>query len=821
MRPYLAIIKDSFRAALASRVLYVLLGIITLLLMLIAPFHYREVLDWQVKINEHVQNPESFVKRLVDRKVNPDYPEITRIWDSFSEKLQTDLLATAEKIKNKDEGVSEEKDTEQELDESEDDPPRRRRGRRRGPDGENPFEDYPVFEQLIEEVNETIQDESFYRKEDWEGKSLNDEANGLIESMPLNEERSRRLNRLLIAEAMGASIRNGASTALDFYYLVWKIPFLSTNTTHQQFSSMFASNIPWFFDKFVMSIGLLIAILVTANIIPETFDPGSLNLLLSKPISRWGLLVAKFIGGCAFVALCSMYLFFGAWAWLGLGMGIWDQGILYSIPIYILAFAIYYSISTLIGIWYRSPILSVILTGLFWAICFLVGYSFFLFDNRMSNSEITKLVPVQEELLQVDPMSKVRAWDEKSNDWNTQLKAAMAQEQEVGIGVVLFFGPIGLPGGLGPVYDEESQSVLSGLINIAQGPAAMGQQDCHLSGTDKIDFKNIGRFPRDTVALFPSRKGPLAINGSGKVYRFKTEMIPELLADAENEDSKVTIEEPGESKSTSGRIEIFDEVSSTRTIVNGSHYVDLNRENEELLIYRKGKIHIFAPKDEAYEQRAELEIDTGVESTSMSCFVSYQGNTITLVLGNGQIITVDADAVKEKNGYLPESRSAIAQVEASPNGRWVAFVYKNGTCWLLDNESDSQISKANLRGQGTISCASFTNDSQLWIADRTDRATLYDLETNQQLKEVSPPGEWFANVYRYGLGPVYRVFPKPGELYKVATHLSSSGDTKYNREVDLTRKEETKDPWVPLWSGLGFMACVLALACFSFSRKDY
>ena len=131
--------------------------------------------------------------------------------------------------------------------------------------------------------------------------------------------------------------------------------------------------------------GLLIAILVTANIIPETFDPGSLNLLLSKPVSRWGLLVAKFIGGCAFIALCATYLFCGTWLWLGLGMGIWDKGILFSIPIYILAFAIYYSVSTLVGIWYRSAILSVILTGIFWAICFGVGYSYFL--RRQSHAE--------------------------------------------------------------------------------------------------------------------------------------------------------------------------------------------------------------------------------------------------------------------------------------------------------------------------------------------------------------------------------------------------------------------------------------------------
>src|SRR5436190_12255234 len=41
MRPYLAIIKDSFREALASRVLWILLSIITLKLVLLAPLTVR------------------------------------------------------------------------------------------------------------------------------------------------------------------------------------------------------------------------------------------------------------------------------------------------------------------------------------------------------------------------------------------------------------------------------------------------------------------------------------------------------------------------------------------------------------------------------------------------------------------------------------------------------------------------------------------------------------------------------------------------------------------------------------------------------------
>ena len=79
MRPYFAIIKDSFRAALASRVLYVLLIFITLLLLVIAPLHIRETLDWQ--LTERGLNSQGIAKALVERQGKPNEAVMTRIWE--------------------------------------------------------------------------------------------------------------------------------------------------------------------------------------------------------------------------------------------------------------------------------------------------------------------------------------------------------------------------------------------------------------------------------------------------------------------------------------------------------------------------------------------------------------------------------------------------------------------------------------------------------------------------------------------------------------------------------------------------------------------
>ena len=150
-----------------------------------------------------------------------------------------------------------------------------------------------------------------------------------------------------------------------------------------------------------------------------------------------------------------------------------------------------------------------------------------------------------------------------------------------------FFGPIGpLPGGLGPIYDAASKTLITGLINLAD-PSSIGQQECYVSQTDKIDFKKAGRFPRDTVALFTTEQGPLAITSSGKLYRLKQDALSSLLdvadeskasdkddqadsqSNAEPDQVDSTPDEKTDNEKKSKPVELFEELASTRTIVRG------------------------------------------------------------------------------------------------------------------------------------------------------------------------------------------------------------------------------------------------------------
>ncbi len=795
MRPYLAIIKDSFRAAMASKVLYVLLGLITLILLVLAPAHIRETLDTRITDGEGRDVPNSIllVDRLHGDKDDAERPGIQRIW----EKLPDDLKSEIERVSSDDED-----------------------SQKNTPARPSDMEKLRVGSSLVDALNVLITDQSFYRKQDWSQRSYGIEASDLMENYDsLSGPQKERLNRVLISEAFGATVKSGAQTALAGYYGWYEISFLRTPSTQQQFASYLTTSLPKYFDKFVLSIGLLIAILVTANIVPQTFEPGTLNLLLSKPLSRSGLFLAKFFGGCAFITLCATLLFVGLWLWMGICLKVWDRAILFSIPLYVVVFAIYFSVSSFVGLTTRSTILAVVITGVFWATCFAVGLTYQFFSSRMEGIEISRMFQNGEQLYQLDPTGNFKTWDATSDSWAQAETPKMDDEEQMARAFLSYVSADGLPTVLGPVSTNDDEVVTSRFMITKQ--STFGRQTL-LSSTKGSAFEEKGRFPRDTVLLRPSQQGLVAITSRGEFWRYDPSLltpVEQTQTLAENKQDKKDTAKKDTAKNKDPFVSLG---PKTKKNINNHKLADLNWSNSEIATYNRGNLSVFRFNSQTnqYQLHRSVTVDTG-SNPGMSCRVAYQGNTILVVLGNGQIISFQGDTLKEQKGYLPESRVVAQSVTASRDGRWFAVCYRDETLWLLDTQNDQQMTKPNITGQGTISLANFNEQGQMLVADRTDRVTAYDLDGLSKHKTWSPGGDTMDKIWRWGVRPLYTVFPKPGEFYRVVTHLSNANDTSENRDVDLEFTSDTENPWSPLFSGLNFMAIMLFLSCLWFWRTDY
>jgi len=740
MRQYLAIIKDSFRAAMASRVLYVLLALITLLLVALAPFHFVETLDWKLVYQQHVKDTAALVEQILEEKDNDRRPEIGRIWELLPASLKKDLEATGSKGAAGSSGISNTS-------------AKRLKSNRA----------FFTHQKLIEQLNELIKDPEFYRPEDWKRMRLSGETKALKEKLEqgYSSRHARRLNRLLIGRAFRSSISRGQATSMSARYGPWAFEMLDVPTSQAQFGAQVISVIPGILDKFVLSIGLAVALLFTASIIPETFEPGSLNLLLSKPISRSGLFLSKFVGGCVFIALCATYLFLGIWLWLGLAMGVWENAILYCIVLYVIVFGIYYSVSAFVGLTTRSTILS---------------------------------------------------WDGENHPWHSLMPNIDNQAKSTlttfSYGANFDQSPdIVLP--YGPVINPADGQVITGNTSIFN-PTSFSRQPMLLARSVGERLEKIGKFPTGMTDLLQGKTIAVALTSDGKIYRFQ---------DPVTADDRAT----DAGKERLRRKRYYVEVSPDEKVaIEARGLAAINAQSDDIAIYRQGKLHVLKFNGQKYTNQIDNDLELGVDK-SMSCLIEFQGNKIVLAFGNGDVILIDSTTLKETARFRPASNYAIDAIAATADGQQFFLVTGNQRLWMLDAETH-KVSSVSVAGQGEISAVSVDKKSdgfELTVADRTNRLTRYRLPSLETIDTKTPPENIIEKIYRLVVRPLYWLWPKPGEFYKVVTYLSSTGNSDTNRAVDLRQQPKYQNPFSPLTSGLAFMAVMLLISCVYFTRKDY
>jgi hypothetical protein len=114
----------------------------------------------------------------------------------------------------------------------------------------------------------------------------------------------------------------------------------------------------------------ILALISTASIFPDFISGGSIDLYLSKPISRLRLFVTKYVTGLLFVALQVAIFATASYVVIGVRGGVWEGGIFLAIPLVVCFFSYLYAVSVLAGVVTRSTLAAVLLTVLFWFFLF-------------------------------------------------------------------------------------------------------------------------------------------------------------------------------------------------------------------------------------------------------------------------------------------------------------------------------------------------------------------------------------------------------------------------------------------------------------------
>ena len=771
MRPYLAILKDSFREAIASRVLLVLLIVTTLVLLAIVPISLTDKHRSQFQMG--------------------DFPNPPALAAAISRQARAEGSSPGKQI------VKFAKFP----------------GRPTGDDDETSPGDQVLSQGmsrpwlLVAYLQSVLDEPEFYEPAAWKGLELSDETASLTKTSAddLSEEDIRRRNRLLLEAAYPQLISSDAAREVYLGYATYQTSFPLPISK----DDALAWTLNFFTDYVLGVFGIMIAILVTASSIPRTYEAGAVDLLLSKPLSRSGVFLTNFLGGCAFILLITSYLIIGMWMIGGLRHGYWNQRFLLCIPLLLFLFAIYYSVSALIGVIWKNAIVSIFVTVAFWCFCFLMWMVKSGVETAvMDPQRLIRLVAVDDTLLATNQgfggvNRQTKIWDEETQTWRPVLASTNAPAGR---------GGFTFSTASEPVYDARKNRLLT--VDMA-GDVIVATDDepttnrCLYIGDQRSDWNRMkwAYVPDDVMNVFVTLDGRYILVGATGIYEVSStrEVAKETGKDNAKAGENLLDQPPSNSFSTIGP-------------GNWSPYsaISMNPRTAALAVLRGQNLTIYElDQDGHYHQQSSTKLES-----DNAQLIAFGDAAIGISFGDGHIDVHDAKTLKRRETYQPFEENRVVQLKASPDGRWLAAVFEHRRLWLYDG-SNNTASEPNVENQGDVSAIAFMSEGGLAVATDFDHVRQYDPESLATQRVFHPSLETGPKIYWYLVRPIYSIFPKPGELGDVVTYLVTEKRTSSDSVQGSQPVVKQLNLWQPLLSNVAFLSVVLALACLYVHRKDF
>ena len=113
-------------------------------------------------------------------------------------------------------------------------------------------------------------------------------------------------------------------------------------------------------SAFLYTVGMGLAIFASAGLISAVFEPGRVELLLSKPVTRVHLLLGRYLGNLLIVAANLFYLVVGFWVIFGIKAGVWRPHLLIAVVITLAVFAVMLAFILLTAVLWENAAVSIL-----------------------------------------------------------------------------------------------------------------------------------------------------------------------------------------------------------------------------------------------------------------------------------------------------------------------------------------------------------------------------------------------------------------------------------------------------------------------------
>ena len=771
MIAYWAVIKDSFHEAFSSVTLRLVLALVTAFLLSLAPIGYGERLNTRLQVLDVRDWPILIATIMIE--ANTDGPSPGKhIWSLLDERERDEWKDFLRRVTDEPDKLS-----------------------------------LVDFALLTERFNELIRRDDFFQPESWQDREKTQELNDLLtpeQDKSLTDEDGWRRNRLLLVAAYPKLFVNSPQHSLYLSWFHWDTIALpgEKDSLDEGIQG---------FVAFLMNINIgfgivFVGILVTSPIIPRIFEPGSISLLFSKPISRSLLFLSKFVGGCAFVLVCAAYLIGGFWLIMGLRFGLWNHKLLLCIPIFLFLFAVYYSVSALAGVVWKNAIVCVLITVIFWVVSFALWLTKSSLENLFVGPQrIERLVVADGMVVGIRATGVPQRWEKTRASW----QPVMLADHERTVPDMI----ISLPPLIGPVHHKQTSSLLAIPNHFGSLGHLPPSTDLWVGRANQAWQRTKGaRVPAGAVELLTNRAGHTLLVAKHGIYRLDGDPAkPTDSTTLFGVELPVNDTGPFQLVTPQGALEIVPPASAA-----------ISPDDDVVAIFCDRTIYLFASDDEGnYLESRQTVISDLNEDRAI---IALAGSQLVLATADGEIRGFETSTLEETSRHSAESNSEPIAVLASPGGKLAAVLFDNGRLWTR-LEPAGTWSRRAVGGQGDISAAAIGPDSLLLVVTRGNVITEYSVESLGYQRRYGPPQNMIEKGYRYLVSPLYAIFPQPGNLKKTVRHLLSQDERPIGSEPKLTeqtaKKKEAFDPWSPVWSSLAFMVVVLGIACWRIERTEF
>lgn len=771
MRAYIAVLKDSLREAMASRVLWVALIAIAIVLLALAPFAMRTDSATRLRPREVVDSRQ--VVDLLEADKSRDDTPAGHIWSLLNDDQRSEIS----KLLTADAGTS-------------------RRGSRRGSSASR---------LIVRTFNDLVKRDDFYNEKSWANVELDEDTRALLGSSATGDQLASRNLKLLVA-AFPSAIRVRDSNQISLTYagrnVVGPLPLAPPDL-----EPVVERVLVYVVSGFLGFLGVFASLLVTAAVIPRTFEPGEIALLLSKPVNRSFLFLTKFFGGCVFTLLCGTALVGGVWLLLGTRLGIWEHKLLLCIPVYVFLFSVYYAVSATAGLVWRNAVVALVLVVVFWLILFIVGVVKAALDqNVFKPASITEIVPDGDRLFAVNGSrqlllynSATREWEQKLRQDGRQMPAMVQRLRAAGTRFK-------------PTPDPANQRVLA-IESISTPFGKTGRLVIGREGND-YERQTEGETPGASSEVFVDSAGRVIVPTSSGVYEFvgqseterkTTEFLGKYLGGLIDTSSKKAFQ-PIHDK------ELKNWDSDFQTAMHPT--------DDTLFVYSNGEILRLPKQDDGtYALGATRDLDSEEDAV-----LSVGGSHLTIALGDGSIHVVDADTLEDVHTDQFEEGTLPRVCLTATDGSVSAILTHDGNLWMFDCAAGKPTSWRPPE-DGSVSAIAFGSEGRMFVA--AGRQTIKTYQFGSVVDEYRVDGDWVTRLYDWVINPIYTVLPKPGEVDNFVYYLLTGSKSQSlvnsmpGARANLEEDRVTFDIWRPLWSNLVFVVAMLAFACFYVSRRDF